>query len=235
MSDRARVPSLLQDVQDPSRECADFDDPFDGFTDVDGQHCRYASSRFVDPELIVPLPDKFDMEAPSADVPADIARFQGAWIGNLHDYRHILVVERVKADGHANVVFAQSDLAFDGMNWEWWRGEATIADGALTMKGFRFFRYNFDGPDRLYMTATLKNGGVTSGMLVRADPARLAAGDRPANWPWPGDHAWIPHLTVRTPDGARPIMLEGRSIRLAVPARHRWRSSPTATMSVASS
>lgn len=163
----------------------------------------------VDPESIVPLPDKFDMEIPSADVPPEIARFQGAWIGTWHDDRHVLVVERVKADGKANVVFAQSDSAYYGMNREWWRDEATIVDGALTMKGFRIFRYTFDGSDRLYMTATLKNGGVTSGMLVRTDPGRLSAGERPADWPWPGDHVRIPHLTVRTPDGARPIMLEG--------------------------
>ena len=44
--------------------------------------------------------------------------------------------------------------------------------------------------------------------MVRADAARLAAGDRPAEWPWPGERVSIPHLTVRTPDGARPIMLE---------------------------
>jgi dienelactone hydrolase len=58
------------------------------------------------------------------------------------------------------------------------------------------------------MTATLKSGGVTSGTLVRTDPARLAAGERPADWPWPGERVSIPHLTVRTPDGTRPIMLE---------------------------
>lgn len=76
------------------------------------------------------------------------------------------------------------------------------------MTGFRIFRYAFDGPDRLYLTATLKNGGVTSGALVRADPMRLAAGERWENWPWPGERLSIPHLTLRTPDGARPIMLE---------------------------
>jgi dienelactone hydrolase len=162
----------------------------------------------VDPESIVPLPDKFDMETPAPDVPPDIARFQGAWIGTWHDDRHILVVERVTADGHANVVFAQSDVAFYGQNREWWRDKATIIDGVLTMTGFRIFRYAFDGPDRLYMTATLKNGGVTSGLLVRADATRLAAGDRPADWPWPGERVKVPHLTVRTPDGTRPIMLE---------------------------
>jgi dienelactone hydrolase len=162
----------------------------------------------VDPETIVPLPNTFDMEPPAPDVPPEMARFYGAWIGTWHDDRHILVVERIKPDGHANVVFAQSDSAFYDMNREWWRDEATIIDGVLTLTGFRIFRYAFDGPDRLYLTATLKNGGVTSGTLVRADPARLAAGDRPAKWPWPGERMWIPHLTARTPDGSRPIMLE---------------------------
>jgi dienelactone hydrolase len=163
----------------------------------------------VDPESIVPLPSKFDTEMPAPDVPPEIARFHGAWIGTWHDDRHILVVERVKPDGRANVVFAQSDSAFYDMNREWWRDEATIAGGVLTMTGFRTFRYAFDGPDRLYLTATQnKSGGVTSGTLVRADVARLAAGDRPIEWPWPGERVSIPHLTVRTPDGARPIMLE---------------------------
>ena len=54
------------------------------------------------------------MEMPAPDVSPDIARFQGAWIGTRHDDRHILVVERVKPDGHANVIFAQSDSAFYG-------------------------------------------------------------------------------------------------------------------------
>jgi hypothetical protein len=171
-----------------------------------------AQSLTVDPETIVPLPDKFDMEVPAPGGPPEIARFLGAWIGTWHDDRHILVVERVRPDGHADVVFAQSDSAFYNMNREWWRDKATIADGVLTMAGFRIFRYAFDGPDRLYLTATIARGvaagNVTSGLLVRTDVARLAAGDRPTDWPWPGERVWIPHLTVRTPDGARPIMLE---------------------------
>ncbi|MGY0572140.1 hypothetical protein ACTGJ9_014650 [Bradyrhizobium sp. RDM12] len=127
----------------------------------------------VDPEFVVPLPPRFDTEPPASDVPPEIARFQGAWIGTWQDDRHILVVERVRPDGHADVVFARSDSAFNGMNREWWRDQATVVDGVLTMTGFRIFRYAFDGPDRLYMTATLKNGAVTSGALVRADPSAL--------------------------------------------------------------
>src|SRR3954451_14020939 len=174
-----------------------------------------AQSLTVDPESIVPLPDKFEMEMPASDVPPEMARFHGAWIGTWQDDRHILVVERIRPDGHANVVFARSDSAFYGMNREWWRDKATIADGVLTMTGFRAFRYAFDGPDRLYMTATLKSGAVTSGALVRTDAAPLPAGDRPAEWPWPGERVSMPHLTVRTPDGARPIMLEATFYRPA--------------------
>jgi hypothetical protein len=116
------------------------------------------------------------------------------------------------------VVFAVSDSAFYDQSREWWRDEATIVDGVLTMTGFRTFRYAFDGPDRLYMTATLKSGAVTSGVLVRTDAAMLAAGDRPTDWPWPGERVSIPHLTVRTPDGARPIMLEATFYPAAGPS-----------------
>lgn len=130
----------------------------------------------VDPESIIT--GQVDMETPSPDVPPEIARFQGAWIGTWHDDRHILVVERVKPDGHENVIFARSDSTFHGMNREWWRDEAKIVDGVLTKTGFRIFRYAFDAPDRLYMTATLKLGGVTSGALVRTDVAHLAAGEQ---------------------------------------------------------
>jgi hypothetical protein len=154
---------------------------------VSWMHNAQAQPLTVDPESIVPLPDKFDMETAAPDVPPEIAYFCGAWIGTWHDDRHILVVERVKPDGQANVVFAESDSAFYNQNRQWWRDKATIIDGVLTMTGYRIFRYAFDGPDRLYMTATLKNGGVTSGTLVRADAARLAAGDRPTDWPWPGE------------------------------------------------
>jgi hypothetical protein len=45
-------------------------------------HNAQAQSATVDPESIVPLPNKFDMEVPAPDVPSEIARFHGAWIGH---------------------------------------------------------------------------------------------------------------------------------------------------------
>jgi hypothetical protein len=188
-------------------------------------HNAEAQSATVDPESIVPLPDKFEMETPAPDVPPAIARFHGAWIGTwADDVRHVLVVERVRPDGRANVIFAHADSAFYGMTREWSRSEAKIADGVLTFTGealriewLRSQQYLFDGPDHLFQTSTFKFGGVTSGALVRIDPARLAAHDLPKQWPEPGERVSIPHLTVRTPDGTRPIMLEATWYRPAVP------------------
>ncbi|WP_246773975.1 alpha/beta hydrolase family protein [Bradyrhizobium diazoefficiens] len=156
------------------------------------------------------------MEPPASDVPPEIARFQGAWIGTWSDdIRTIIVVERVKADGRADMVFAHGDSAFYGTYREWWRTEAKVVHGVLTIAGdamripwLRSLQFAFDGTDRLFLTSTNRSGGVGSGALVRADTARLAAGDRPNDWPWPGERVRIPHLTVRTPDVTRPIMLE---------------------------
>jgi hypothetical protein len=94
----------------------------------------------VDPETIVPLPATFDMQSPGPDVPPEIAGVEGVGIGTWHVNRHVLVVERVTADGRAKVVFAQSDSALYGASREWWRDEAKIVNGVLTLTGFRTFR-----------------------------------------------------------------------------------------------
>ena len=78
-------------------------------------HNAQAQPPTVDPESMVPLPDKFDSELPAADVPYEIARFQGGWIGTWgDDIRTILVVERVKPDGRADVIFAHGNSAWYG-------------------------------------------------------------------------------------------------------------------------
>jgi len=75
-------------------------------------HGALAQQLTVDPESIVPLPDRLEMRQPAPDVPPDIARFGGAWIGTwADDIRAILVVERVEPAGRADVVFAHGDKA----------------------------------------------------------------------------------------------------------------------------
>ena len=202
-------------------------------------HNAHAQPLTVDPESIVPLPDKFDMETPAPDVPPEIARFQGAWIGTWHDDRHILVVERVTPDGHANVVFAQSDSALYGMNREWWRDKATIVDGVLTMNGFRIFRYAFDGPDRLYLTATIASG-VASGNITSGYWSALTWHALPLAIDRQTGHGPASACGFRTSQFGRPMAhgrscLRRRSTRRPAMARHRLRSSPTGPTSVGTS
>lgn len=186
-------------------------------------HHAQALPLTVDPESIVPLPETFDIETPAPDVPPEIALFHGAWVGTWgDDIRLVLVVERVRPDGRAGVVFAHGDSAFNGTYREWWRSEAKIVDGALTIAGeamkipwLRTLSFVLDGPERLFQTASSRSGAVSSGELARTHMARLPALDRPIEWPGPGESAWVPHLTVRTPDGARPIMLEATMYRPA--------------------
>jgi hypothetical protein len=59
-----------------------------------------------------PLPADTRITAPAADVPADAARFSGAWTGAFKDRTntdgacHTLVVEEVFANGYARVIFS---------------------------------------------------------------------------------------------------------------------------------
>jgi len=103
--------------------------------------------------------------------------------------------------------FAQSDSAFYGMNREWWRDKATIVDGVLTMTGFRIFRYAFDGARPVIPECDYR---VRRRVPATSPPEywsaltwhALPGGDRPTDWPWPGERVLdFRTFTVRTPDG----------------------------------
>src|SRR5881409_1397288 len=62
---------------------------------------------------LVPLPPDVAVTAPGGDVPPAIARFSGVWGPGAWDGElpHVLVVERVDADGNAAVVYAVGESA----------------------------------------------------------------------------------------------------------------------------
>jgi dienelactone hydrolase len=61
----------------------------------------------------IPLPADLKVELPAADVPANVARFAGAWAHGAWDgvLPHVLVVESVDRTGGAQVVYAVGDSA----------------------------------------------------------------------------------------------------------------------------
>jgi hypothetical protein len=95
-----------------------------------------AQSLTIDPESIVPLPDKFDMETPAPDVPPEMAAFTARGSGPCTT---------------AGISSWLSASHLMGMRTRFSQKRP------VTMTGFRIFRYAFDGPDRSYLTATNRN------------------------------------------------------------------------------
>jgi dienelactone hydrolase len=178
------------------------------------QHA-FAEAKKRDPENIVPLPTQLEIEAPAAALPASIARFHGAWIGAWGDeMRHILVVERITANGQAQVISAVGDSASFGVTRNWERAKATIEGEKLIIQyPHETDTYEFDGADRLFATATRKSGQTTPGFLKRTDATNLRSPVQVAEVPWPGERIRVPHLTVKTDDGSRGIQLEATLYR----------------------
>jgi dienelactone hydrolase len=168
-----------------------------------------------DPESIVALPDALEIVTPGADVPAAVARFHGAWFGVWVDIiRHVLIVERVAADGRAQVVYAIADSAFAHAYRSWLRLDARIEGETLIAAApGAAITYRLEDPDRLVGSYETRAGQLTMASMRRIDVARLAGGTARLAFPWPGERVTIPHLTARTADATRPIRLEATLYR----------------------
>ena len=167
------------------------------------------------PEHLVPLPQKLDIEAPKRDVPAEIARFHGAWVGTWGDeMRHILIVERVDATGNADIVYATGDYAPASAWAAWERFSGIIKDGTLTLvRSIATAAYTFDGPDRLTATHTFRFGLMTAGVMARIDVNQLTSPHVLKDVALAGERVFIPHPTVLHRNGSGAIRLEARVYR----------------------
>lgn len=108
-----------------------------------------------------PLPDDVRLRAPAPDVPADVARFAGAWSGVWLDpggeevLCQTLIVEEVFPNGYARIVHSRG--SHPGWNLSHptsWRATGRVADGVL--------RFALPTPDRVELTYRLDGDGLTS-------------------------------------------------------------------------
>jgi hypothetical protein len=88
-----------------------------------------------------PLPPDTRITPPAADVPADVARFAGAWAGAFKDEAnadaacHTLVVEEVFANGYARVIFSGGPHEPWGVRLPLLeRATGRVVDGVLRVK-----------------------------------------------------------------------------------------------------
>src|SRR5215467_740507 len=83
-----------------------------------------------------PLPADVKLTPPGPNVPADLARFAGAWTGTWDgDICSTLAVEDVFSNGVARLVYSRGPSeALKVYQPRYWRATARIADGVLRFK-----------------------------------------------------------------------------------------------------
>ncbi|MGH6869059.1 MAG: hypothetical protein ACREDA_09390, partial [Methylocella sp.] len=84
----------------------------------------------------VPIPDDAHASPAPPSASETQKRLLGAWVGAWANYwRHILIVEDIRADGEARVVFANGDSPFNDPIFarEWSREEGTVSSDTLTL------------------------------------------------------------------------------------------------------
>jgi dienelactone hydrolase len=172
----------------------------------------------------VPLPKDLAIAAPGADVPAAEAAFAGAW-GNGAWYGTLptaLIVERIAADGTAQVVYARGTTEHSKIAAYWKRLQGRIKDHRLTIHlpdpnssaGYRL-QYRLAAPGLLEGDVTNWDGWRGHAFLQRISgpPAAIVAtAALPVRPIW--RQIWIPENWA-----GQTIRLEATLYRTRLPGR----------------
>jgi hypothetical protein len=156
----------------------------------------------------VPLPANTRITS-SSGISENFKRFSGAWIGAwgglLH---HILIVENIRPDGNANIIYAVGDNAAANVHRQWRRDIAVISGNMLRVGTFATYEFTADG--RLKATYSGGNSRASATMLK----VELAELTRPG-----AEISWIGIITefldTTLNEDGRPVRLE---VVLAKPA-----------------
>jgi dienelactone hydrolase len=155
------------------------------------------------------LPPRFQIEPPATGITEGAAKFLGAWGGLWDDVLpHLLVVERIEPGGRLRAIYAVGDAPqwLIARQWIGMTGVAT-ADRLVLDNLNATISYEIDPRGRLVGTYRMRSGLLSVGVFERMDVDVLADPSHPLPCPILGESVRIPHSTVQTPDGSRPIEL----------------------------
>lgn len=153
----------------------------------------------------VPIPDDAAIAAAPAGAPDTARRFLGAWVGSWDDLiKAILIVEEVRADGTARVVYAIGDYAPFNRKSGVWRQDATLSGDTLTftVSGFTT-TYTLAADDTI--AATFQGGLLRSNArLSRHELADLRRPGTPVAW----TRRIVEFLPTALTEDGKPVRLE---------------------------
>jgi hypothetical protein len=129
----------------------------------------------------VPIPDDAHVSAASQPASETQKRLLGAWAGAWGGFlRHILIVEDIRPDGEASVVYAIGDSPAANITRQWSRHKGTVSGDTLTLAG-NFATYQLTTAEMLL--ATYQRGqGRSHATMTRIELAALTRPGATINW-----------------------------------------------------
>lgn len=122
----------------------------------------------------VPLPADASMASAPQSATDLQQRWSGAWVGAWNGaLKHILLVERIDADGSAGIVYAEADNLHTGIRARWWRLAAVVSRNTLAVTG-PSFTATYDMDDDEGLNGLFRSGDrMARAAMSRTDLASL--------------------------------------------------------------
>jgi len=122
----------------------------------------------------VPLPSDVSLASIPQSATDLQQRWSGVWVGAWNDaLKHILLVERIDADGSAGIVYAEADNLHTGIRARWWRLAAVVSGRTLAVTG-PSFTATYDMDDDEGLNGVFRSGDrMARAAMSRTDLAAL--------------------------------------------------------------
>ncbi len=154
----------------------------------------------------VPLPEDAKISAPPSASPLNHQRFVGAWIGAWEDaIRHVLIVENIRPNGEAQVIYAVGDNQWANIPGAWHRHTASVLGDVLTISKTFNVTYKLESAGTLIGTwqrgnsrALAKLSKIELGALTRGGP----------DLPWSSSKVEFLMLDTKFTEEGKPVRLE---------------------------
>jgi dienelactone hydrolase len=151
----------------------------------------------------VPLPDDVTVNPAPDGLAPDLKRFLGVWTGSWGGAnRHILIVEAVRSDATADVVYAIAGSAPAHVPPIWYRTTATIAHDTLTLQRRESINYVLESSGTLFATYRYGSAAATARMKP-ASLEKLSTRTAELDWSEP-----VSTFVDGPPENGTPLKLE---------------------------
>lgn len=154
----------------------------------------------------VPLPEDAKISTSASTAPANHQRFAGAWIGAWEDaIRHVLIVEEVRPNGEAQVIYAVGDNRWANIPGAWRRHTASVSGDVLKISKTFKATYKLEAGGSLIATWQRGNSRALA-KLSKIDLGTLTHGGRPL--PWSSSNVEFLMLDTELTEDGKPVRLE---------------------------